>query len=302
MPTHAEMQRILKIREMALRDPNVIEELKIAYRKEKLSLDLIDDIELMYRDMGTETDAFLREVKWPMTASDFEVNQANLQALKMLGANGTSQGDTQKGVTNLARARAYVTGPYARARAYARAHDYWGLFNETRAKNKYPTYYALYHRMMFWREFVNYTPERKVEFHSKFEAAKFKYPAIFLYYVYDMKNLFWLTFLEWDTQHQTEFAEADARAREKYPWLVARYASLGKKEQWTKFVNMTPEAQTKIAHDTEEMMANEKRKEESDYFFDHGTYGGGDGHGISQSIWYNKDGTVQTIDGRPPGD
>ena len=246
--------------------------------------------------MGTETDAFLREVKWPVTSSEVEVNQANLQALKMLGASGAENGDTQQGASAYVRTHAYATGPYARAREYARAHDYWGLFKEARAKRNYPSYYTRYHRNKFWREFVNFTPEMKVAFATKFEAAKVKYPTIFEYYVEALLSRFWLDFLEWDTQQQTAYASAYERAREKYPGLMLRYAAQGRKEKWTDFVNMSPEAQKIHAQRVQEIVDKEKREREMEYVWDHGDYGKtSDGYENRVETRYDKNGHVEEV-------
>ena len=217
--------------------------------------------------------------------ADIQSIQANLEALRMLGVNGTENGD--KGVENGATPK---RGPYARAREYARDHDYWGWFKETRAKKNYPSYYTWYHSSDFWMEFVNFTPEEKVAFATKFENAKVKNRRIFEYYV---GTHFWLEFLEWDTEQQTAYAAADRTAGEDYEFLRRRWAALGEKERWTTFVNMTPEAKKIRAENVQKIIDREEEKRRMDYFWDYGSYGeGGNGYDNRVETWYDRNGNV----------
>ena len=197
--------------------------------------------------------------------ADIQSIEANLHALKMLGVNGAENGDTQKS-----------------------SFDWWGLFKETRAKIKYPLYYKKYHWSYWWMEFVNYTPEMKVAFATKFEDAKVKYPTIFDYYV---GTRFWLDFLEWDTDRQTAYAEADGRARAEYGFLSERWA--GKQETWTDFVNKTPEAQQRRAREVQEIIDRQIRKKKMDHFWDYGSYGDTyDGYENRVETHYDKNGKI----------
>jgi hypothetical protein len=156
----------------------------------------------------------------------------NLQALKMLGANG--EGDKPNEV------RRRLVSVYHRARNYAQ--DYFGFFKETRAEHNYPDICRLYWWDPFWMEFVNYTPDMKIAFATKFKSARVNYPRLFNYY---KSTRFWLNFLDWDTNKQMAYDRADYLAGNKYDSLQEYWNN--RQENWISFVGMSPEDQEKRA-------------------------------------------------------